>query len=251
MLVVAMVCILYLIPQFQGAGLTLNILLGVPSWIGGVAVGVIVIANVVGGGMRSITFVQAFQYWLKLTAVAIPAVALTFYFFGDHHDVGASMPPTVTTATTVDITTDVVVQVSEPVTVSGGTVDGRAVEGTMTLGPGEHTLGEGMSMVLDAGAAVPVVAGAPAQNSDWITPGWGFGGPHPMYQVYSLMLATFLGTLGLPHVLVRFYTNPDRPGRPSDVARRCRSGQRVLPVSDTPRRLRSSVRPATSDHRHL
>ena len=45
MLVVAMVCILYLIPQFQGAGLTLNILLGVPSWIGGVAVGVIVIAN--------------------------------------------------------------------------------------------------------------------------------------------------------------------------------------------------------------
>ncbi|BAH35237.1 cation acetate symporter [Rhodococcus erythropolis] len=209
MLVVAMVCILYLIPQFQGAGLTLNILLGVPSWIGGVAVGVIVIANVVGGGMRSITFVQAFQYWLKLTAVAIPAVALTLYFFGDHHDVGASMPPTVTTATTVDITTDVVVQVSEPVTVSGGTVDGRVVEGTVTLGPGEHTLGEGMSMVLDAGAAVPVVAGAPAQNSDWITPGWGFGGPHPMYQVYSLMLATFLGTLGLPHVLVRFYTNPD------------------------------------------
>ncbi|MDN5545594.1 MAG: cation acetate symporter, partial [Rhodococcus sp. (in: high G+C Gram-positive bacteria)] len=135
MLVVAMVCILYLIPQFQGAGLTLNILLGVPSWIGGVAVGVIVIANVVGGGMRSITFVQAFQYWLKLTAVAIPAVALTFYFFGDHHDVGASMPPTVTTATTVDITTDVVVQVSEPVTVSGGTVDGQAVEGTVTLGP--------------------------------------------------------------------------------------------------------------------
>src|SRR5699024_9925428 len=25
----------------------------------------------------------------------------------------------------------------------------------------------------------------------------------------SLMLATFLGTMGLPHVAVRFYTNPD------------------------------------------
>src|SRR5205823_6425104 len=25
---------------------------------------------------------------------------------------------------------------------------------------------------------------------------------------YSLILATFLGTMGLPHVLVRFYTNP-------------------------------------------
>ena len=28
--------------------------------------------NVVAGGMRSITFVQAFQYWLKLTALAVP-----------------------------------------------------------------------------------------------------------------------------------------------------------------------------------
>jgi cation/acetate symporter len=27
--------------------------------------------------------------------------------------------------------------------------------------------------------------------------------------VYSLLLATFLGTMGLPHILVRFYTNPD------------------------------------------
>ena len=29
-----------------------------------------------GGGMRSITFVQGFQYWLKLTAVAVPALVL-------------------------------------------------------------------------------------------------------------------------------------------------------------------------------
>ena len=27
--------------------------------------------------------------------------------------------------------------------------------------------------------------------------------------IYSLLLATFLGTMGLPHILVRFYTNPD------------------------------------------
>jgi Na+(H+)/acetate symporter ActP len=30
-----------------------------------------------------------------------------------------------------------------------------------------------------------------------------------LYGTYSLVLATFLGTMGLPHVLVRFYTNPD------------------------------------------
>ncbi|HEV7419245.1 MAG TPA: hypothetical protein VGO30_05300, partial [Mycobacterium sp.] len=34
-------------------------------------------------------------------------------------------------------------------------------------------------------------------------------GNHPLYQVISIIIATFLGTMGLPHVLVRFYTNPD------------------------------------------
>ncbi|WP_051178314.1 sodium/solute symporter [Nocardia concava] len=134
-LVVVLVCAVYLIPQFQGAGLTLRILLGVPGWVGAVAVAAIVIATVAGGGMRSITFVQAFQYWLKLTAVALPALVLAAHFLGNR-----------------PATTD--------------------------LGP-------------------------------WLRPGGGFGGPHPLYAVYSLIVATFLGTMGLPHVLVRFYTNPD------------------------------------------
>ena len=30
-----------------------------------------------------------------------------------------------------------------------------------------------------------------------------------LYVTYSLIIATFLGTMGLPHVVVRFYTNPD------------------------------------------
>ena len=36
-----------------------------------------------------------------------------------------------------------------------------------------------------------------------------FGTGYPLYSTYSLILATFLGTMGLPHVVVRFYTNPD------------------------------------------
>ncbi|NLE81537.1 MAG: cation acetate symporter [Rhodococcus sp.] len=198
MIVVAVICALYLIPQFQGAGLTLNILLGVPSWVGAAAVGAIVIANVVGGGMRSITFVQAFQYWLKLTAVAIPAVALIMHFAAADDELATTAPPTVSERTTVDINTDVIVQVSEPVIVAGERLE-----------TGRHELSAGTTLVLEPGAAVPVVAGAPADNSDWLAPGSGFGGQHPMYQVYSLILATFLGTMGLPHVLVRFYTNPN------------------------------------------
>lgn len=220
MLVVVVICALYLVPQFQGAGLTLNILLGVPGWVGAAVVGLIVIANVVGGGMRSITFVQAFQYWLKLTAVAVPALVLALHFFADDRAVGSPAPPTVDRSTTVDISTDVLVQVDSRIEVTvRGTVDGAGVDGRVALGAGTHELGEGTSLILDAGSAVPVVAGAPTTDAEWAEPGWGLGGMHPLYQVYSLILATFLGTLGLPHVLVRFYTNPDgRAARVTSLA---------------------------------
>ena len=40
--------------------------------------------------------------------------------------------------------------------------------------------------------------------------GWSRSGGHTrIYLTYSLILATFLGTMGLPHVVVRFYTNHD------------------------------------------
>ena len=211
MLVVVVICIFYLVPQYQGAGLTLKTLLGIPVWLGPLAVGAIVITNVVAGGMRSITFVQAFQYWLKLTAVAIPALALTGLFLTDRGgELGGPLPPTVQQNTTVEIETDVVVQVAAPagITVSG-TLDDRQVDDA-TIGPaGEHALGAGSTLNLAAGAATPVVAGTPSAGSDWIASGGGLGGDHPLYQVVSIMVATFLGTMGLPHVLVRFYTNPD------------------------------------------
>ena len=133
---------LYLVPQLQGAGLTLTTVTGAPSWVGAVVVGAVVTLNVAVGGMRSITFVQAFQYWVKLTAIAFPAMVLLAVWY--HRD-GAP-------------------------------------------GPAQQPL-------LDDG-------------SRWLVPLTGLG-EHPLFIDYSLILATFLGTMGLPHVLVRFYTNPD------------------------------------------
>jgi cation/acetate symporter len=86
--------------------------------------------------MRSVTIVQAFQYWLKLTAIGLPVILLLFVWHSD----GA-------------------------------------------ISPGQ-------------------VAGP-----QWATP---LSGPdHPLYRTYSLLLALLFGTMGLPHVLVRLYTNPD------------------------------------------
>ena len=51
----------------------------------GTLLGVIAYAfygNVALGGMRAITFVQAFQYWLKLTALAVPVMAANHEIIG-------------------------------------------------------------------------------------------------------------------------------------------------------------------------
>ena len=72
---------LYLVPQFQGASLTLTLVTGAPAWVGGFVVMVVVALAVGAGGMRSITFVQAVQYWIKLTALAVPAFVLLALWF--------------------------------------------------------------------------------------------------------------------------------------------------------------------------
>ena len=210
MVVVVTICALYLVPQYQGAGLALKTLLGVPVWVGPLVVGAIVIVNVVSGGMRSITFVQAFQYWLKLTAIAVPTLVLLSVAGSDRGELGGPLPPVVTQQTVVAIDTDVVVTVDDPagITVTGK-VDGQAIAGSPLAGPGSYTLGAGSSVSLARGAHTPVVVGTPTTGAAWIQSGGGLGGEHPLYQVLSILVATFLGAMGLPHVLVRFYTNPD------------------------------------------
>jgi cation/acetate symporter len=135
---------LYLMPQFKGAGLVLHAVSGAPTWVGNLVVAVVVLINVVGGGMRSITLVQAVQYWIKVTAISVPAFVL-------------------------------------------------------------------LSWWLNHGQPIPAVASIHT-GLGWALPLSGFGGvEHPVYATYSMLLALCFGTMGLPHVLVRFYTNPDGP----------------------------------------
>ncbi len=124
---------LYIVPQFHGAALTVGVVTGLPSWVGSVAIAVIVSVIVAAGGMRSITFVQAFHYWLKLTAMGVPVVLLLM---------------------------------------AAGTAH----------------------VAIDPATIFPAEAGPSGQDA---------------YRTVSLMVALVLGTMGLPHVLVRFYTNPD------------------------------------------
>jgi Na+(H+)/acetate symporter ActP len=201
---------LYLLPQLQGAGLTVTTVTGLPGWTGAAVAAFIVVATVVLGGMRSITFVQAFQYWLKLTALALPAIIAAIFFFSDDRTFDKPAPPQFPDRATVDIRTDVELQVGEPVQFTAtGVVDGRqVVDSPVRWDVGLHTVQAGSELEFPAGAPVPVVAGAPVSDSTWLAPFPG-GREHGLLATYSLIIALFLGTMGLPHVLVRFYTNPD------------------------------------------
>ncbi|WP_147918598.1 cation acetate symporter [Ruania zhangjianzhongii] len=202
---------LYLLPQLHAAGITLRTVIGTPAWVGPVAVAAVVLVSVVAGGMRAITFVQAFQYWLKVTAIAVPAIILVLVWRADGAPtVAESGPVTFTDETSVQVSADVQVQLPEPVQVhAAGTVDGQEVDGEITLPAGTTTIDAGTEVQFPAGAAVPHADGLrPVDSAGWLFP-MNDGHPYALYTTYSLIVALFLGTMGLPHVLVRFYTNPD------------------------------------------
>ncbi|MGC5032429.1 cation acetate symporter [Micromonospora sp. DT229] len=180
---------LYLVPQLQGAGLTLATLAGSPYPVGALVVALVVTANVALGGMRAITFVQAFQYWLKLTALAVPAIFLALQWQADGRPaVTPPEGPIFRTETTV-------------------VVEHRAV---LTLPDGQtREVRPGDELTFAAGEPVPEVSGVATSATDWLLPSTAGSDDRGLFATYSLILATFLGTMGLPHVLVRFYTNPD------------------------------------------
>ncbi|MFC3503395.1 cation acetate symporter [Micromonospora krabiensis] len=180
---------LYLVPQLQGAGLTLSTMAGSAYPVGAVLVAVVVTANVALGGMRAITFVQAFQYWLKLTALALPAIFLALQWQAD-----ARPPVTPPDGPAFRTATTVVVEHSATLTLPDGT--------TREVRPGDE-------LAFAAGDPVPQVSGVAIGADDWLLPSAAGDDDRGLFATYSLILATFLGTMGLPHVLVRFYTNPD------------------------------------------
>jgi Na+(H+)/acetate symporter ActP len=208
----------YLLPQLKGAGVTLRAILGAPYWVGVISVGAVITTNVFFGGMKGITFVQAFQYWVKVTAISLPAIVLLLHYHGDGSPrLAVPAPPKFRTETVVDVRVDArfEVDVATPVRLRGildGTRYGPGEPAAVTLAPGRHTVSSGAEITFPAGAPAPHSVGQThTDGRTWSRP---FGPvtnerSHPLFSTYSLMLATFLGTMGLPHILVRFYTNPD------------------------------------------
>jgi cation/acetate symporter len=196
----------YLVPQLKGAGLTIGSVAGTPYWVGVVAVAALVALTVALGGMRGVTYVQAYQYWVKTFGIALPACILLIHLGGLPERAalfGRELPSAPADGLVVKL--DDPQRVEFP-TAARYTLDGRP----MRAAAGDERVLEGR-LVLPAGTAVPVAEGTDAERGeDWARPIERSGPSSPVF-VYSLLLATFLGTMGLPHILVRFYTNPDGP----------------------------------------
>ena len=123
---VMLICGFYLLPQLKGAGVTLQVAVGGPVWIGVVVLGGIVTLGIASGGMKGITFVQAFQYWLKIVAIAVPAlILLAFVQHPPVSTVTGPAPPTFAHRTAVQFPQSEVIAVTTAVHVDGVRHRGR------------------------------------------------------------------------------------------------------------------------------
>jgi cation/acetate symporter len=204
--VVLVIATLYLVPQFRAAGQVLRVVSGTPYWVGVVVAGAAVAVTLALGGMRAATYVQAFQFVLKLVLFVGPAIWLV-----------AAVGPTVRAAalepveftrfaheTPVQFRFGTTLTVTEPTTV----VDGGAPR---QLVPGEYPVEAGTTWTFPTGADVPDVGDSlPPGGDAWTRPLLDTdGGGHPVLSTLSLLMALVLGTMGLPHIIVRFHTSPD------------------------------------------
>ena len=175
----------YTMPQMKGAGVTLSYIFpGMPYWVGVVVVGAVITFNVALGGMKGITLVQAFQYWAKMFAISVPVFVLMSVvgFYNGH--VGANRAPGESAAPVTEIQRKAMPE--------------KAPKDDVWVAPfGPLTT----KAVNAAAAALPA-----EQRAAYLAE---HQRPYSLLYTYSLIIALVCGTAGLPHILVRFYTNPD------------------------------------------
>jgi Na+(H+)/acetate symporter ActP len=195
----------YTMPQMKGAGVTLAYIFpGMPYWGGVVLVGAVITLNVALGGMKGITLVQAFQYWMKMFAISVPVFVLMAVFGFYNGQVGANATKQ-TPATAGAVARKPLVEKApkdEVWTAPFGPLTTKAVTAAA------NALADSPD-VKAAAAALPEdkrAAYLAEQKATYLSE---HQKPYSLLYTYSLIIALVCGTAGLPHILVRFYTNPD------------------------------------------
>jgi len=181
----------YTMPQMKGAGVTLAYIFpGLPYWVGVVLVGAVITLNVALGGMKGITLVQAVQYWIKMFAISVPVFVLMAVVGFYNGQLGANVAPGETAPAAASAAAFAGIERKPLVAKAPADTAWIAPFGPLTT-----------KAVNAAAAALPAEQRAAflAEHQK----------PYSLVYTYSLIIALVCGTAGLPHILVRFYTNPD------------------------------------------
>ncbi len=176
----------YTMPQMKGAGTTLAYIFpGLHYSVGVIVVGAVITLNVALGGMKGITLVQAFQYWLKVFAITVPifVIAAVVGHYQSHLEANKTTQETVAAA---------------PAGIERKALPAKAPKDEQWIAPFGSLTTKAVDTAIKA-AKTPEEKAALEANKK----------PYSLLYTYSLIIALVCGTAGLPHILVRFYTNPD------------------------------------------
>jgi len=176
----------YTMPQMKGAGTTLAYIFpGLHYSVGVIVVGAVITLNVSLGGMKGITLVQAFQYWLKVFAITVPIFVLASIVGHYQQHLAANKTAQETVA-------------AAPAGIERKALTAKAPKDEQWIAPFGSLTTKAVDTAIKA-AKTPEEKAALEANKK----------PYSLLYTYSLIIALVCGTAGLPHILVRFYTNPD------------------------------------------
>jgi cation/acetate symporter len=176
----------YTMPQMKGAGTTLAYIFpGLHYSVGVIVVGAVITLNVALGGMKGITLVQAFQYWLKVFAITVPifVIAAIVGHYQSHLEANKTAQETVAAV---------------PAGIERKALPAKAPKDEQWIAPFGSLTTKAVDTAIKAAKTPEEKAELEANKK-----------PYSLLYTYSLIIALVCGTAGLPHILVRFYTNPD------------------------------------------
>ena len=171
MLSTLVLCVMYLVPQIVGAGHLFKLLLGWDYLPTVLVTGSLMALFVIIGGMKGTSYNQAIQGAILFGAMLFLLVFGVIQLF-DGNPAG------------------VVAAAEQMVPVSIAAKDAAAVAAAAAAGA-------------EPGAAVEAVRAVMTDAASAVTPGVSL---RDLANQGSLVLALFLGVLGLPHILIKFYT---------------------------------------------
>jgi len=165
-------CVMYLVPQIVGAGHLFGLLLGWDYLPTVLVTGSLMAIFVIMGGMKGTSYNQAVQGAILFGALMFLLVFGIIAFFGGN-PVGMVIEGK---------------EIVPPLVAAGNAEAVAAIAGMANA---------------ESAVAIETVRGLMTEAPNAISPGVGL---RDLMNNASLVLALFLGVLGLPHILIRFYT---------------------------------------------